>query len=94
MSVSPATQSKSDLSVAAYEQLRGRVLAGKVFGHFGLILLLREGLAAWISRCLPLPLEAAAQPRATAPNLPDPIHAGVVQFLAGMVLRGMGETNS
>lgn len=83
--------------MAAYEQLRQRVLAGKTFGsHFGLILLLREGLAAWISRCanLPLPLEAAAQPRATAPNLPDPIHAGVVQFLAGMVLGGLGETNS
>lgn len=81
--------------MAAYEQLRGRVLAGKVFSsHFGLILLLREGLAAWISRCLPLPLEAAAEPRATAPNLPDPIHAGVVQFLAGMVLRGLGETHS
>ena len=99
MSLCAATQSKSELSVAAYEHLRRLVLAGTVFSsHFGLILLRREGLAAWISRgaTWSAPLDPAAQPepRAAAPNLPDQIHASVVQVLASLALRGRGETNS
>jgi hypothetical protein len=38
-------------AAAAYEQLRRGVLQGPPLGgHFGLILLMREGVAAWIDR--------------------------------------------
>jgi len=86
--------------VAAYEQLRQRVLAGNVISNrIGQILLLREGLAAWISRCATLPasFDPLSQPgsrAAAAPQLPDPIHSSVVHVLVGMVLRGPGETSS
>ncbi len=99
MSVCAPTQSKGEQSVALYEQLRQRVLAGNVIGNrFGLIWLLREGLAAWVSHCATLPasFDPLSQPasRAAAPRLPDPIHSSVVNVLVGMVLRGPGEMNS
>jgi hypothetical protein len=88
----------SDSSVAAYENLRRHVLAGTALGsHSGLILILREGLAAWVSRCAAstaLEPAAVAQPRAPAPKVSDGIHASVVQVLAGMVFRGLGGTSS
>lgn len=88
----------SDPSVAAYENLRCHVLAGTTFGSpFGLVLLLREGLAAWVSRTTSTAaLEPAAdrEPRAAAPNVSDGIRASVVQVLASMVLRGLGGTSS
>lgn len=88
-----------DPSVAAYENLRRHVLAGTGFGSpFGLVLLLREGLAAWVSRgaTSTAALEPAAdrEPRAAAPNVSDGIRASVVQVLASMVLRGLGGTSS
>ena len=47
MTVSPAGTTDRDTVVAAYEALRRRVLAGSVFGGpTGLVLFLREGLAA------------------------------------------------
>jgi hypothetical protein len=89
----------SDPSVAAYENLRRHVLAGTAFGSpFGLVLLLREGLVAWVSRgaTSTAALEPAAdrEPRALAPNVSDGIRASVVQVLASMVLRGLGGTIS
>ena len=87
----------SDPSVAAYENLRRHVLAGTAFGSpFGLVLLLREGLAAWVSRgaTSTAALEPAAEPSAAAPNVCDGIRASVVQVLASMVLRGLGGTSS
>ena len=99
MTVSAVLPSDSDLSVTAYENLRRHVLAGTAFGSpFGLLLLLREGLAVWVSRCATssAALEPAAdrEPRAAAPNVSDGIRASVVQVLASMVLRGLGGTSS
>ena len=99
MSVCATTPTGTDPSVAAYENLRRLVLAGAAFTHhFGLVLLLREGLVAWMSRCatsahLSEPA-VAAQPPAAAPNVFDEIHASVVHVLVGMVLRGPGEVSS
>jgi len=93
---SPAATSTSDESVAAYEELRNRVLANSTSGgHFGLLLLIREGIAAWMARCsiraVPsLPLVDPAQ-RAAVPLVSDEIHAGIVRVLASMALAGRGE---
>ena len=99
MSVCATTPMGTDPSVAAYENLRRHVLAGTAFTHhFGLVLLLREGLVAWMSRCATSadPPEPAvdAQPPAAAPDVFGEIHASVVQVLVSMVLRGPGETSS
>jgi len=99
VTVSAVLPSGSDLSVAAYENLRRHVLAGTAFGSaFGLVHLLREGLAAWVSRsatsCAALEPVADRAPRPATPNVSDGIRAGIVQILAGIVWRGLGEASS
>jgi len=84
---------------AAYEELRRRVLASVPFGgHGGLVLLLREGIAAWMARgaaCV-APLEPALDPdrRGAAPIVSDEIHAAVVRVLASMALGRLGEVRA
>jgi hypothetical protein len=96
VTASPAAPNGRDLFGAAYEELRRRVLAGATFGgHFGLVLLLREGLAAWVARgsADSAPVEPAAETdrRVAAPIVGDEIHAAVVRVLASMALGGLGE---
>jgi hypothetical protein len=95
VTTSDATTSDSDTHVPAYEELRQRVLAGATHGsHFGLVVLLREGIAAWMQRAV---VGSAGTPaagpdrRPAAPVLPDEIQAGVVRVLANMALSGRGE---
>jgi hypothetical protein len=99
VTVFAAMPSSSEPSVAAYENLRRHVLAGTAFGgRFGLILILQEGVAAWVSRCATssASLEPArdAEPCAAAPKVSDGMRASVVQVLASMVFRGLGGTSS
>jgi hypothetical protein len=96
VTVSDATSSGSNTSVAAYEQLRSQVIAGATSGnHFGLILLLREGIAAWIarSRIDYAPAESPADPnlRSASPRVPSEIHAGIVGVLANMAMASRKE---
>jgi hypothetical protein len=81
--------------VAAYEALRRRVLTGAVFGGpGGLVLLLRDGLAAWMARGAAgaTAVEAAGpERRGAAPLVADEIHAAVVRVLANMALAGLKE---
>ena len=75
----------------AYEELRSHVLSGVPGNGAGLLLLLREGLAAWIegrAALCPAP-EPEKRPRHKAvPVLSDEVHAGIVRVLASMVLAG------
>jgi hypothetical protein len=94
VTVSPAGATDRDTVVAAYEALRRRVLAGSVFGGpTGLVLFLREGLAAWMARGA---AGAAADPerRGAAPLVADAIHAAVVRVLASMALGGLKEMSA
>jgi hypothetical protein len=64
-------------------------------GCFGLSVLLREGVAAWIEHCEAgprpaLPSELAAAARSIAPAL----HAGMVQILASIALNRIQEIHS
>lgn len=81
----------------AYEALRNHVLTGVPGNGGGLVLLLREGLAAWLegrSVCSP-----PSAPRATpSPNrhgavraLATEVHASIVRVLANMILAGCPE---
>lgn len=75
----------------AYEELRSHVLTGDGNG-VGLILLLREGLAAWLegrgTRRCPSEVRPGLRTYAAAPVPSDPIHSSIVRVLASMVLAG------
>ena len=80
-----------DVFGATYEALRHRVLTGAAFGGVGgLVVLLRDGLAAWMARGS---AGAAAGPtrRGAAPLVSDEIHAAVVRVLANIALAGLKE---
>jgi uncharacterized protein YjiS (DUF1127 family) len=73
------------------------MLAGSPGGaHFGMIVLLREGIAAWIERraaCRELAAQSAthSMPR---PALSDELHAEIVHVLADIALKGREEMGS
>jgi hypothetical protein len=96
VTAAPAAAPGPDRFRVTYEELRGRVLAGALFGGaFGLVLLLREGLAAWMAggSAGSVPVAPAVEPdrRPAAPLVSDEIHAAVVRVLASMALGGREE---
>jgi hypothetical protein len=81
--------------VAAYEQLRSHRLAGSPGGpHFGLVVLVREGIVAWIERRAACPGLAAPSATRTAsgPLRSDQLHAEMVHVLADIALQGREES--
>ncbi len=94
MNATSAAREASD--AAAYEQVRSSALAGSTSAsgsHYGLVLLMREGVASFLARLSPLAaaLETpqapgvAAEP-GRAPLAMDEFHASVVHVLANMAL--------
>ena len=84
---------------AAYEGLRRSVLgAAPVGGPVGLVLLLREGLTAWMAAVAPgaAAVEPPGHPErgAAAARVSDAIHAAVVRVLACMALSGLKEKSA
>ncbi|MBI2323173.1 MAG: hypothetical protein HYU88_14030 [Chloroflexi bacterium] len=84
---------QGDDPVTAYEALRSHVLASSAGGgQPGLIVLLRQGMAAWLTRrqvsARPAP---AAEGDAARPLAADEIHAALVRLLAGIALAGRKE---
>jgi hypothetical protein len=85
-----------DATRTAYEQLRGHVLAGRaVAGDAGaLVLLVREGCAAWLERRT---TADASAPMAVgercegAPLAAEDVRASVVHVLASMAMAHGGE---
>ncbi|MCX5737092.1 MAG: hypothetical protein NTZ61_01065 [Proteobacteria bacterium] len=91
MTCTDATPSGIGSCTNAYEQLRSEVIeGGSVGGHFGLVILLREGVAAWITHAPPPPTTAvrvAAKDRPVAAALiPDGLRADIALVLASMVM--------
>jgi hypothetical protein len=77
----------AEASVTAYEALRSHVLAGSSAGnHAGLIVLLRQGVAAWMARRLACAGPAPAVARTTTLLVGEEIHAALVRVLASMAL--------
>lgn len=92
MMTGEARRAADDGSVVAYEELRSHVLTGTPGNGAGLLLLLREGLAAWLEGrhafsplCEP---QVTLRPTTCAASLAvsDEIQAGIVGVLASMVL--------
>lgn len=96
MTASDATRGGSDTSVEAYEELRKHVLSGSPSSsHSGLALLLRQGVAAWVSQrsaCAALKSQPAAvqEPQAAA-LASNGLHADIVRVLASIALAGRQE---
>lgn len=95
--VSP-TSSNGDSFVTTYEQLRSGVVQGtKEVGHFGLMLLLREGLAAWLARAstfLISPLPPIKKTLDATPLACDEMRAGIIRVFAAMAIAGTQESNA
>jgi hypothetical protein len=75
---------------AAYEELRSHMLAGSPGGpHSGTVMLLREGIAAWIERRIACrqPAAQSAPPSVPRPLLSDQFHTEIVQVLADIALK-------
>lgn len=88
----PTSRANAD-SIAEYEELRARVLAGPTSGsHLDIRLLIREGVAAWMTRyssaqtLTPVPLVEPAQRPADPKVVTDELRAGLVRGLASMAL--------
>ena len=95
MTACPATQDGDDRFGAAYEALRRSVLAGvSCGGHVGLVLLLREGLAAWMTRRAACAVPVEPERRVAAPILSNEIDAAMVRVLATMALGGLEEVRA
>ena len=81
-------------SVRAYEALRSHVLCG-AGSHVGLLVLLRQGVAAWIARRLacsgPAPAAVPIAARTTTRIKGEEIHAAIVRVLASMALAAQPE---
>ncbi|HME69526.1 MAG TPA: hypothetical protein VKM54_06615 [Myxococcota bacterium] len=85
--------------LAYYEELRGRVLAGRAAGsRLGLSLLLRSGMVAWMEGWAACSLgESAAQAGEVARRvepLPDECGADLVSLLANMALFHLREASA
>ena len=78
--------------VRAYEALRSHVLAGaNTASHAGLIVLLRQGVAAWMARRSACTFPAPAAPRTTTLLVGEEIHAAIVRVWASMALAAQPE---
>jgi hypothetical protein len=74
-----------------YETLRSRALEdGRVGGHFGLVILMREGVAAWMRHAAMQPATvthvAAKDVLGRTPPIPDGLRADVALVLANMLM--------
>ena len=95
MTAALAASNDQDSFGVAYEALRRSVLGGAPFGgNVGLVLLLRAGIVAWMTRgpAGAASVEAAnAERRGAAPLVSREIHAALVRVLVSMALGGLPE---
>lgn len=94
MTIGHTASGGSDVSVAVYEQLRLHVHEGGTApdGHCGLVVLWREGMAAWMAwrttgAAAAAPVTAHQRP-VSAPLAADDLHASLVRVLASMAMSG------
>ena len=90
-SVKPRIHWSKNLSsgcvVTAYEQLRAHVVEGTTAGVFGLIVLMREGVAAWShAQAPPMAISHIKDSIAATPIVSDDIHADMICVLANMAM--------
>ncbi len=71
----------------AYEALRTHVLTGSTLSRpAGLVVLLRQGVAAWWARRGACSASASPAPRTATPQVVDEMQVALVQVLVSMAL--------
>ena len=86
------THSTSECAfTGSYERLRSGVLDSRTAGgHFGLVILLREGVAAWMANTSLQPTRVAQMAAKDPPDatafISDSLRADVVRVFANMVM--------
>ena len=77
-------------AAAAYEQLRRDVLQGSPRGHVSLIVLMREGVTAWIDRGVtgvtPEAASTTVDRVVAIPAVSPTLHDGIVDVLVNIAL--------
>lgn len=79
----------ADAPATAYEALRAHVLTGSTAGSH--VVLLRQGVAAWMAHCSACSSPAPTAAHTATPLVGDEIHAAIVRVLASMALAGQQE---
>jgi len=83
--------------VAGYERLRRDVLRQATGGGFGLIILLRQGMIAWMRACAcavaPVPASKSAPLLNPVNSLPGDVRSQAAVILAGILLHHPTEAN-
>ena len=76
--------------VARYDHLRRDVLSQATGGGFGLIILLRQGMIAWMQACADIPVPAPARESVqhwdAISSLPGDVRSQAAAILAGILL--------
>jgi len=80
-----ALRDDAQACLTAYEALRSHVLGG-TGSHTGLIVVLRQGMAAWMARRLACACPVPVAARATTLLVGEDNHAAIVRVLASMAL--------
>lgn len=81
-----------DKAVTEYEALRSRVMTSSTAGgHSGLVVLLRQGMAAWMARRTQSPTALRVVPQPPTPCVGDELRAGLVRMLASLAMASRQE---
>jgi hypothetical protein len=90
------TSSGRGCAAAAYERLRDHVLEGTTTGVFGLVVLMRGGVAAWLTGAATpaVAVTHAKDPLAATPLVSHDLHADMVSVLANMAMATSTEVHS
>ena len=92
-----ARQQNAPAHVVRYEELRRHAVERQILaGRFGLAVLLRQGLAAWVEQWskVPAPLPTPSVEISRPSPLPDGTSADVIHVLAAMALGHMQEVHA
>ena len=95
MSCEPTSSGRGH-AAAAYERLRDQMLEGTTAGVFGLVVLMRGGVAAWLTGATTpaVAVTHAKDPLAATPLVSLDIHADMVSVLANMAMAISAEVHS
>ena len=95
--MSPAPRHAASAHVARYEELRGHAVPHQILaGRFGLAIVLRQGLAAWVEQWskMPVPQPALSAEISRPSPLSEDTSAEVIHVLAAMALGHLPELHA
>ena len=93
--MSPPPRQNAPAHVTRYEELRRHVVERQILaGRFGLAVLLRQGLAAWVEQYSKMPAPPLSAEISRPAPLPEDTSADVINVLAAMALGHIQEVHA